>query len=49
MECPSGSTVLVEHIINTPSPLTLKLIGSLLIQCNNKDCKEVMEDGPYLL
>ena len=42
MECPCGSTVLVEHI-NTPSPLTLKLIGSLLIHCNNKDCKEVME------
>ena len=37
-----GLTVLVEHI-NTPSPLTLKLIGSLLIHCNNKDCKEVME------
>ena len=38
MECPCGSTVLVEHI-NTPSPLTLKLIGSLLIHCNNTDCK----------
>ena len=37
MECPCGSTVLVEHI-NT-SPLTLKLIGSLLIHCNNTDCK----------
>ena len=42
IECPCGSTVLVEHI-NTASPLTLNLIGSLLIHCNNKDCKEVME------
>ena len=33
---------LAEHI-NSPSPLTLKLLGSLLVHCNNTDCVEVME------
>ena len=40
MACPCNeNTFLAEHI-NSPSPLTLKLLGSL---CNNTDCVEVME------
>ena len=41
--CPcNGVPLLAEHI-NTPSPLILKLIGSLLVRCNNNDCVEVMQ------
>ena len=33
--CPCNeNTFLAEHI-NSPSPLTLKLLGSLLVHCNN--------------
>ena len=43
MACPCNeNTFLAEHI-NSPSPLTLKLLGSLLVHCNNTDCVEVME------
>ena len=41
--CPcNGNLVIADHL-NTPSPLTLKLIGSLLVQCNKNDCMEVVE------